>query len=102
MSLEIPPQPRVDVFFLVRRGALVFNYAEVVRWEAANGITPVAVTLRDASSARCDARLKFDWDDFRVEVCYTARVDGVPAASGAFVRQMDEWLAEHAGKPPAR
>jgi len=45
----------VDVFFLVRRGALVFNYAKVVRWEAANGITPVAVALRDASSARCDA-----------------------------------------------
>jgi len=99
--LEIPRQPGVDVYFLVRRGALVLKYAEVVRFETAHGITPVAAAFPDLAPTRRGARPQFDWDDFWVEVCHTVYVDGVPASQGALVRQMDKWFAEHATKPPA-
>ncbi len=50
---------------------------------------------------RRGARSQFDWDAFWVEVCAVVFVDGLPQSQGALVRQMDQWFAEHATKPPS-
>jgi hypothetical protein len=77
------------------------NYAEVVRFETANGITPALDIIADVVPRRRGAPPQFDWDDFWVEVCHTVYVDGVPDSQGALVRRMDQWFAERMMKPPS-
>ena len=99
--LEVAGDRGSDASLLVRRASLVFNYAEVVRFETANGITPALDLVADVVPRRRGAPPQFDWDDFWVEVCHTVYVDGVPDSQGALVRRMDQWFAERMMKPPA-
>lgn len=99
--VEIPRDSPAGPHLVVRRAVLVFNQDEIDRFEQANGISPTVAALMTDEPARRGARSQFDWDEFWVEVCAVVFVDGLPSSQGALVRQMDQWFAEHATKPPA-
>ena len=99
--VEIPRDAPAGSHIVVRRAALVFCQDEIDRFEQANGIRPVTAALIADEPVRRGARSQFDWDEFWVEVCAVVFVDGLPPSQGALVRQMDQWFAEHATKPPS-
>ena len=90
-----------DAELVIRRGALVFNHTEILRFEAVNDITPAPAVMPDPGFTRRGPHPRFDWDVFWVEVCHTVFVDGLPRSQGALVRQMDQWFAARAETPPA-
>ncbi len=99
--VAVQPEEGPDAHIVVRRRALVLSRTEVLRFEAVNGITATPVVTPDPGFTRRGPHPRFDWDVFWVEVCHTVFVDGLPRSQGALVRQMDQWFAAHAEKPPA-
>jgi len=98
--VEIPRDTATGSHIVVRRAALMLSLDEIDRFEQAHGITPMAAVLIVDEPVRRGARSQFDWDEFWVEVCAVVFVDGLPPSQGALVRQMDQWFAAHATKPP--
>lgn len=94
--LQVMPQAEEDRGYTVTRDEVGIRHAEMIRYEAAQGI---AVPEAEAPAGRPrGAQAKHDWKACWVEICRTVYFDGVPESQAALIRHLQAWFAAQ-GRP---